>query len=619
MIFDCETDGLLDEATKIHVLTYQDKGGNLVSLTDYDDMRSFLLQAKTLIGHDIIRYDIPVLEKILGIEVKARLICTLSLSWYLNHKRKIHGLDSYGKDFGVPKPKVDDWVGAPIATYIHRCEEDVKINNLLWKKLRSKLLRLYDDKSKADELITYLSFKMDCLREQAQSKWELDVDLCEQTIALISPMLEDKKAQLIEVMPPVVKTKMQDKPAKPYKKDGTLSVTGARWQHLLKKHGYDKDEKGPIEIPLPPEEPNPNSPQQIKDWLFSLGWEPETFKYEKNDDGTERAIPQVRVDTDEGKALCPSVVALIHKHNTVGILEGYTVLVHRLSILQNFLADSKDGKITAEAGGFTNTLRLKHRVLVNLPGVGRDWGKQIRGCLKAPEGYELCGSDMSSLEDNTKRHYMYPYDPDFVNSMSDPSFDPHLDLALFAGRLTEEEVAAYVAKDPQVQAELKGVRYQYKTANYSATYGVGAAKLARTLGISLNEAKKLLEVYWKRNWAITALCEDIEIKTIGSEMWLLNPVSGFYYSLRYKKDVFSTLNQGTGVYCFDLWLMNIREKRPQLTGQFHDEIILCIKKGNRDVCRNLLNEAISKVNEKLKLNVTLSVDIQFGDNYAEIH
>jgi hypothetical protein len=44
------------------------------------------------------------------------------------------------------------------------------------------------------------------------------------------------------------------------------------------------------------DEPNPNSSPQVKDWLFSLGWVPCTFKYEKEDDGTERTIPQVRKD-----------------------------------------------------------------------------------------------------------------------------------------------------------------------------------------------------------------------------------------------------------------------------------------------------------------------------------
>lgn len=619
-VIDCEGDGLLHEVTKLHVLSYMDDEGKTHSLFDYGEMRSFLLSAKTLICHNLIGFDIPVFEKILGIKIKARAIDTLALSWYLNHTRNVHGLGSYGDEYGVPKPVVDDWKNLTPEQYAHRCEEDVKINARLWKELKQKLLAIYDTREEADRLIDYLMFKMDCLREQEQSKWKFDRSLCEKTIAHITPLLEEKTKQLKEVMPKVVKMKKVTKPSKPYKKDGTLSVAGAKWFNLLKTHSLPKDYNSEVEVEASVEEPNPGSHAQIKDWLFSMGWEPITFKYSKDyDTGEEKSIPQVRIDTDEGKALCPSVLELAETYPAVSVLEGYSVLVHRLSILSKFLEDERDGWLVAEAGGFTNTLRLKHRVLVNLPGVGRDWGKEVRGCLTAPDGHELCGSDMSGLEDNTKRHYMYDYDPEFVETMSDPSFDSHLDLAKFAGAVTEEEVLAYVSGDKEVQKELKGLRHNYKTANYSATYGVGKDKLARTLKVPVGQAQDLLETYWKRNWAILKVVENTYVKTIGREMWLLNPVSGLYYSLRNMKDVFSTLNQSTGVYCFDLWIRKIRAKRDQLTAQFHDEIVLCVKKGSRDKCSKLLLDCIQEVNDELKLNVQLGISIDYGETYAEIH
>jgi DNA polymerase I-like protein with 3'-5' exonuclease and polymerase domains len=83
--------------------------------------------------------------------------------------------------------------------------------------------------------------------------------------------------------------------------------------------------------------------------------------------------------------------------------------------------------------------------------------------------------------------------------------------------------------------------------------------------------------------------------------------------------VFSTLNQSTGVFCFDSWIAQFRNQRPQLTAQFHDEVVLEIKKGNRDKATALLQDAIQRVNDEVKLNVKLAVDIKFGDNYASIH
>lgn len=49
------------------------------------------------------------------------------------------------------------------------------------------------------------------------------------------------------------------------------------------------------------------------------------------------------------------------------------------------------------------------------------------------------------------------------------------------------------------------------------------------------------------------------------------------------------------------------------------EIILTVKKGNREQCEKLLRDAIKATNEELKLNRELDIDVQFGDNYAEIH
>ena len=76
IVFDIEADNLLDDATKIHVLSYAVPDGAVVSITDYDEMRSFFLSADRLIGHNIVRYDIPLVEKLLGIKVKACLLYT---------------------------------------------------------------------------------------------------------------------------------------------------------------------------------------------------------------------------------------------------------------------------------------------------------------------------------------------------------------------------------------------------------------------------------------------------------------------------------------------------------------------------------------------------------------
>lgn len=140
-----------------------------------------------------------------------------------------------------------------------------------------------------------------------------------------------------------------------------------------------------------------------------------------------------------------------------------------------------------------------------------------------------------------------------------------------------------------------------------------------TCNIDQTAAKKLFDAYWKLNWAIKKIAEDQTVKTINDQMWLFNPISGFWYSLRFTKDIFSTLVQGTASYLFDMWLKYVLEKRPQLTATFHDEFVIQIKDGFQEECTRLVNYAIDKLNEDVKLNKLLEVNTQFGKRYSEIH
>ena len=150
-------------------------------------------------------------------------------------------------------------------------------------------------------------------------------------------------------------------------------------------------------------------------------------------------------------------------------------------------------------------------------------------------------------------------------------------------------------------------------------YGAGGPKVAITAGVPEHKGYELVEAYWKRNWSVRAIAEEQIVKTCNGSKWLFNPVSKLWYSLRAEKDRFSTLNQGTGVFCFDTWVKNIRKKRSQLTGQFHDEVILCIKKGFRKQCEKLLRDAMKETNDELKLNRELDCSVDFGARYSEIH
>jgi len=598
-VFDIETDGI--EATKIHCIVVN---GNEVD----KDFFTSLTEKDTLIGHNICRYDIPVLERLLGIKIKAQLIDTLALSWYLFPTVNRHGLAHWGERLNIEKPTITDWENLSREEYLHRCKEDIKINQKLWGLQKSLLIKIYE--GDYQPLVRYLSFKMKMGMLQEKSKWQLDLDKANTLLNSLELKNQEAIDELSKVMPKTDKIAKRNKPKLPFKQDGTLSASGERWKALTELNGFTVDYDREIPEVVGTEEPNPTSSKQVKDWLFSLGWKPTTFNYVE-----DRQIPQVK--TKEGE-LCTSVKKLCADHPQVLVLEDMAVVKHRIGLVKGLLNNvDEQGYVIAGIQGLTNTLRFKHAVCVNLPSSRKPYGLEIRGLLKARENMELCGSDMKSLEDRVKQHFLWEHDPEYVTEMSTDGFDPHLDLALSAGAITKQQMQDY--KDGNKTDDISKIRYDFKGGNYALQYGAGIPTLSRQLGISQKGAKVISEAYWERNWGVKAISDSMVTKKVEGSTWQYNPVSKLWYSLRSDKDKFSTLCQGTGTYLFDMWVGFILKERQQLTANFHDEIILEVKTGNRDKCIILLEKAIQRVNNLLSLNRELEVDIQFGNNYSEIH
>ena len=138
LVFDLETNGLLHDLTRIHCLaiydsttdeveTYNDEKNNKYSISEGIGK---LLVADTIVGHNIIGFDIPCLGKLYNYFTPShRIIDTLLLSrlyhpniYDIDHKHKWrhmplqlygrHSLESYGYRLGEYKGefgKTSDW------------------------------------------------------------------------------------------------------------------------------------------------------------------------------------------------------------------------------------------------------------------------------------------------------------------------------------------------------------------------------------------------------------------------------------------------------------------------------------------------------------------------------
>lgn len=628
-IVDIEADGLLDSVSKIHVVSFAYKVDNewvIRSTNDYEKIKNFFSDPnRTIVGHNFIGYDSVALERVLGIEVKSKLVDTLGLSWAMYPWRNRHGLADWGEEFGVPKPKIDDWEGLTYEEYKHRCEEDVKINTNLWVKMYKKLNDLYPgDKTTRDKYVGYINFKMKLLSHQEANKLNIDVELLKNNIAYFEKLKQEKIDNLIPSMPKLPKYSVKNRPKTLFKKDGSLSKKGEEWMEMVDKLKLYKDYPGPIKVVVEYLDPNPQSQSQIKDWLFSLGWEPAVFKPSNstNPEKQDENVPQVRVNG----MLCSSVLKLIEKEPAIEELEGLSVIVHRLGVLNSFIkALDKDNRVVASAGGLTNTLRFQHRApICNLPGVmkkDKDGnrvlkdGRYIREVIVSEKGYKFFGADLSSLEDRVKQHFIYNLDPEFVQSMMVEGFDPHLDLAVFSGELTQEQAD----KHKSGEENYSDIRSVYKSANYACQYGVGKKTLAKSTGKSEKEAGKIIDTYWERNWAVQKFAEAQEVVHVDGKDWIVNPLNGFKYWLKTEKDKFSTLCQGGGTYIFDTWTYLSIKEGVNISLNVHDEYAGQVASGDEEHIINVCKKSIQKVNKMLNLLRDMDCDIQFGLSYSEVH
>lgn len=492
LLFDIETDGLLHDATQIHCIGIVniDTGAEYSFAQErvYEGV-STLEVADEIIGHNILRFDIPVLKKLANFQPKAgqKVTDTLVVSRLKYPALKAddalrtdlpseytgsHSLGAWGHRLGQHKGDyaqlkrveavklgfTDEraiqkfiW-GTFSQEMLDYMMQDVRVNFLLFKKLNpdaysQKAVELEHRIAKVCDAIEEAGFPFDM-----RAAGELHVQLLEKQHALEQRL----KAEFGSWEQPI-----SPDPAKAWfvpKKDDA-------------KRGY---KKGVGFVRMKTVEFNPGSRQHIAKVLQDRGWKPTKF--------TAGGSPLLDEETIEGA---------VAKYPELAGVGEYLMLGKRLSQLtgskQSLMAAVKDdGRIHGSINPMgTITGRASHYApnLAQVPSAKKPYGSDFRELFKMPAGWKLVGADMQGLELRGLAHYLSYFDGGAYGKQLLEG-DPHWATVIALGLAPEGTVRDKHNQLHTILREDCAKRFVYATV-----YGAGAAKAGTVIHEALLNAR----------------------------------------------------------------------------------------------------------------------------------
>lgn len=184
----------------------------------------------------------------------------------------------------------------------------------------------------------------------------------------------------------------------------------------------------------------------------------------------------------------------------------------------------------------------------------------------------------------------------------------------------------------------KPFRDKSKNIYYAALYGAGDAKIASTAGLPESRGKEISEKFWTANSATKALKDNLEKywETVGIKKYV-PAIDGRILITRKKSALLNTIFQSCGgiamdyACCFmDAWLGGLKwkDRKPyylykgyevRRVGYYHDEIEFECEEPIAEEVARMIEKAIAKAGEFLKLNVPLAGEGKVGNNWKETH
>ena len=540
------------------------------SLFDFNEWLLGFDEDCEVIGHNIIGYDIPVLERLLGTDFsKCKITDTLVLSRLANPSRDGgHSLESWGQTLNQPKGDYNDWDNFS-HDMLEYCVQDVKVNTLVYKRLLSEL------KGFEPECIDLEHQVQGIISSQIKTGWLLDQEKCFLLLAELKEKkydLEDKVHEVFKPLPTFIK-----KVTPKIKKDGTISVVGLKflgeqWETAIAPFSR-------IDFPVF----NLGSRQQIGRHLQYYGWKPKQF--------TEKGQPIV----DE------AVLRAVKDIPEAALIGEYLMLQKRIAQVQSWLEAVKDdGRVHGYVnsnGAVTGRMTHSSPNMGQIPAVYSPYGRECRDVWTVPEGYKLVGMDASQLELRMLAHYMN--DEGYTNEVLNG--DIHTANQLAAGLETRD---------------------QAKTFIYAFLYGAGDAKIGSIVGGTAKDGKRLKEKFLANTPSLGRLRERVGVAS--GRGYVLGLDKRRVY-VRSAHAALNTLLQSAGAIVMKKALCLLDEYAIlwgidyNFIGNIHDEIQTEVIAGKSDVFGRLATSCMQAAGLYYKLNCPLEGDYKVGNTWADTH
>lgn len=627
LIYDVETNGLLDKADTIHSLVIQDTSTDKMwSCCDhlaYESPRpgvdtslnvrqgvELLLDSvrdgRRIAGHNIICFDNPAVDKVfptfeIPIEQVRDTLNISRLIWpeikeqldfSLTRKGKIkpgpwmgrHSLGAWGTRLEQPKDDyaqqmeakgLDPWAQwtPEMQTY---CEQDVLTNRALWDVIEAKQ---YDERS----ILLEMMFQNVMFRQE-QFGFPFDVREAERLYA----ELAGRRAELEENLQTIFKPWY--KPVQEF----TPKANNKRYHYIA----------GATMTKVALNLFNPSSRQQIADRLQKIReWDPIEFSPTGQPIVSETVLETLY--REKGWDECH-------------LLAEYLMLQKRIGQL----AEGKHAWLKLEQNGrihgriITNgavTGRCTHREpnVAQTPRVSSPYGREFRSLFYAPKGWEVLGCDASGLELRMLAHYMARYD---------------------GGEYARIVLEGDIHTANQEAAGLD-VRDQAKTFIYAFLYGAGPIKIGSIVKPLAHEDEqkkigiRLTNRFLNRTPALKRLREQVK-DTVKSRGYLVG-LDGRRLHIRSQHAALNTLFQSAGAVVmkkatvlFHQYLLDAGYSWGNDFGfaaNVHDEYQVLIREGIRDDVGPMAVSAIKDSGRHFGLRIPLDGEYKVGKNWAETH